>query len=59
MVYPEDKSLSPDGEPCNAYTRGLLLRRPIRAMTPFFFIGKVERRGQEGEDPSVLFLNNL
>src|SRR5260370_111208 len=36
-------------------TRGLLLRRPIRAMTPFFFIGKeVERRAQEGEDVSAL-----
>jgi len=31
---------------------------PIRAMTAFFFIGKVERRGQENEDPSLLFLNN-
>jgi hypothetical protein len=54
-LHPEDKSLSPDGEPCNAYTRGLLLRRPIRAMKPFVFIGKeIERRGQEGEDVSVL-----
>ncbi len=54
-LHPEDKSLSPDGEPCDAYTRGLLLRRPIRAMTPFVFIGKeIERRAQEGEDVSVL-----
>jgi len=54
-LHPEDKSLSPDGEPCNAYTKGLLLRRPIRTMSPFVFIGKeIERRGQEGEDPSLL-----
>jgi hypothetical protein len=54
-LHPEDKSLSPDGEPCGAYTRGLLLRRPIKAMTPFIFIGKeIERRAQEGEDVSVL-----
>jgi hypothetical protein len=53
--HPEDKSLSPDGERSNAYTRGLLLRRPIEAMTPFVFIGKeIERRAQEGEDVSVL-----
>jgi hypothetical protein len=54
-LHPEDKSLSPDGEPCDAYTRGLLLRRPIQAMTPLIFIGKeIERRAQEGEDISVL-----
>jgi len=39
-LHPEDKSLAPDGEPCDAYTRGLLMRRPIQAMTPFVFIGK-------------------
>jgi hypothetical protein len=54
-LHPEDKSLSPDGEHCDAYTRGLLLRRPIVAMTPFIFIGKeIERRAQEGEDVSAL-----
>jgi hypothetical protein len=54
-LHREDKSLSPDGEPCNEYTRGLLLRRPVRAMTPFVLTGKeIERRGQEGEDPSIL-----
>jgi hypothetical protein len=54
-LHPEDKSLSPDGEPCDAYTRGLLRRRPIQAMMPFVFIGKeIERRAQEGEDVSVL-----
>jgi hypothetical protein len=54
-LHPENKSLSPDGERCNAYTSGLLLRRPIQAMTPFIFIGKeVERKAQEGEDISVL-----
>jgi len=31
------------------------LRRPIKAMTPFIFIGKeIERRAQEGEDVSIL-----
>jgi hypothetical protein len=54
-LHPEDKSLSPDEKPCDAYTRGLLMRRPIQAMTPFIFIGKeIERRAQEGEDLSVL-----
>ena len=54
-LHPEDKSLSPDGKPCEAYTRGVLLRRPIRAIIPFDYIGKeIERRAQEGEDPSLL-----
>jgi hypothetical protein len=34
-LHPEDKSLAPDGQPCGPYTKGLLLRRPIRAMIPF------------------------
>jgi hypothetical protein len=55
FLHPEDKSLSPDGERCNAYTRGLLLRRPIEAITPLIPIGKeIERRAQEGEEISVL-----
>lgn len=54
-LHPEDKSLSPDRGCCEAYTRRLLLRRPIQAMTPFIFIGKeIERRAQEGEDVSFL-----
>lgn len=54
-LHPEEKSLSPDGERCGPYTRGLLIRRPIQAMQPFVYIGKeVERRAQEGEDVSVL-----
>jgi hypothetical protein len=54
FLHPENKSLSPDGGFCNAYTRGLLLRRPIEAITPFIAIGKeIERRSQEGEDISV------
>lgn len=53
--HPEDKSLGPDGKRCGQYTSGLLHRRPVRAMTPFEFIGKeVERRAQEGEDISVI-----
>ena len=55
FLHPEDKSLGPEGEACNEYTRGLLKRRPVLAMLPFEYIGKeVERRGQEGEDPSIL-----
>lgn len=54
FLHPEDKSPSPHGEPCNAYTRGLLLRRPVEAITPLVPIGKeIERRSQEGEDISV------
>ena len=54
-VHPEDKSLSPLGERCGPYTRGLLIRRPIQAMTPLIFIGKeIERKAQEGEDISLL-----
>jgi hypothetical protein len=53
--HKEEKSLGPDGKRCYAHTSGLLLRRPIAAMTPFVFIGKeVERRAQEGEDISVI-----
>lgn len=53
--HPEDKSLGPDGKRCYAHTSGLLVRRPIEAMTPFAFIGKeVERRAQEGEDISLI-----
>lgn len=54
-LHPEDKSLAPDGTLCSHYTRGLLQRRPIRALLPFVLIGKeIERRGQEGEEISVL-----
>ena len=55
FLHPEHKSLDPEGNPCNAYTRGLLLRRPIMAMRPLVFIGKeIERKAQEGEDISVI-----
>ena len=54
-LHPEDKSLSPDGQRCGAYTRGLLLRRPIQAMTPLGFVGKeMERRAQKGADVSIV-----
>jgi len=54
-LHAEHKSLAPDGERSDAYTSGLLLRRPIQAMTPLIFIGKeIERKAQEGEDISVL-----
>jgi hypothetical protein len=55
FLHPEDKPLSPDGEFCNAYTRGLLLRRPVRATQPLIPIGKeIERSSQEGENISIL-----
>lgn len=55
FLHPEDKSLGPAGEPCNEYTRGVLMRRPVVAMLPFEYIGKeVERSSQEGEDVAVL-----
>lgn len=54
-LHPEDKSLAPDGTLCCEYTRGLLQRRPMEASPPFVLIGKeIERRGQEGEEISVL-----
>jgi hypothetical protein len=55
FLHAEDKSLSPDGEFCNAYSRGLLLRRHVSAIKPLIAIGKeIERRSQEGEDISAL-----
>ena len=55
FLHPEDKSLGPDGEPCNEYTCGMLRRRPVVAMLPFNYIGKeMERSAQEGEDVVVL-----
>lgn len=55
FLHPEDKSLSADGQHCNGYTRGLLIRRPIQAMIPFQFMGKeIERKAQEGEDISAV-----
>ncbi|MFL6439446.1 MAG: hypothetical protein ACJ71Q_17860 [Terriglobales bacterium] len=55
FLHPEDKSLGPDGQPCGPYTKGLLRRRPVQAITPFVLIGKeIDRKAQEGEDISVL-----
>jgi hypothetical protein len=55
FLHPENKSLAADGQLCNPHTRGLLIRRPIRAMIPFQFMGKeIERKAQEGEDISVV-----
>jgi hypothetical protein len=54
-LHPEEKSLGPGGERCDGWTRGLLRRRPLKAIIPFNLIGKeVERKAQEGEDVSVL-----
>jgi len=55
FLHPEAKSLGPDGKECSFYTRGLLQRRPIKAMLPFRFIGKeIERKAQEGEQIGAL-----
>jgi hypothetical protein len=54
-LHPEQKSLGPDGKHCSGWTRGLLGRRPVKAIIPFSLIGKeVERRAQEGEDVSIV-----
>ncbi len=57
FLHPEDKSLSPGGESCNAYTRGLLLRRPIHAITPFIPIGKGNRNEHKKGKISSVFDN--
>jgi hypothetical protein len=55
FLHPESKSLAPTGEPCEAYTTGLLRWRPIRATPPFVYIGKeIERRAQEGEEIALV-----
>lgn len=52
--HPESKSLSPDGTPCRADTRGLLQRVHIVA-GDLRFIGKeADLKWGEGDDPSVL-----
>ncbi len=54
-LHPEEKSLGPSNEHCDGSTRGLLSRRPLKAIIPFILIGKeVERSTQEGEDASML-----
>lgn len=54
-LHPEEKSLGPSYEHGDGSTKGLLRRRPLKAIIPFNLIGKeVERRAQEGEDVSIL-----
>lgn len=38
--HPEDKSLSWDGQRCGSYSKGLLQRRPIHAMTPLVLLAR-------------------
>ncbi len=53
-LHPEAKSLAPDGTPCTARTRGLLLRAPI-TFGSLGYIGKeTDRRFEQGEDISIL-----
>jgi hypothetical protein len=52
--HPEAKSLAPDGTPCEAGTRGLLLRAHITA-GEFRYVGKeTDRKWEEGDDITVL-----
>ncbi len=54
MWHPEHKSLGPDGQPCNRFTRGLLQRTPVLAgeLIP---VGKeTDRKWEDGEDISIL-----
>jgi hypothetical protein len=53
--HPEAKSLGPNGEPCDSYTRGLLQRAHIVANWPPMYIGKEsDKHWEEGEDLSLL-----
>ena len=53
--HAEAKSLGPDGKPCGPRTRGLLMRTPVTAETPFRYIGKeTDRRWEQGEEISML-----
>jgi len=47
--HPEPKSAGPDGTPCGRDTVGLLVRRPVTALT-IEYIGKEANRLEEVED---------
>ena len=56
-LYPfhaESKSLSPDGSPCSARTRGLLQRTSITAGQRHFVGKETDRRWEYGEELSLL-----
>jgi hypothetical protein len=54
VKHPEYKSLGPDGNPCEADSRGLLQRYPVTA-SEFILIGKETERGwEQAEDISTL-----
>src|SRR5581483_5934659 len=53
--HPEAKSLGPDGQPCDADTRGVLKRAHVTANWPLIPIGKEsDKHLEEGEDLSLL-----
>jgi hypothetical protein len=55
LLRPEAKSFGPDGESCEADTRGLLQRAHIVANWPPIYIGKESNKHwEEGEDLSLL-----
>jgi hypothetical protein len=52
--HPEAKSLSPDGEPCGAETKGLLKRAHVIA-DEIRYVGKeTDRKWEEGDEISLL-----
>ncbi|HEX6803642.1 MAG TPA: hypothetical protein VF133_08190 [Terriglobales bacterium] len=53
-IFPEAKSLGPDGSPCKADTRGLLKRVHVIA-GEIRYVGKeTDRKWEEGDDISVV-----
>jgi hypothetical protein len=53
--HPEDKFLSPDGQPCSAYTKGLLLRVPSQQWCPLALSGR--RLNEEVRKGRILFFS--
>jgi hypothetical protein len=53
-LHPEFKSLAPDGTPCGANTRGLLLRMHVVATKPYYIGRETDRKWKHGEDLSLL-----
>jgi len=54
LRHPESKSLAPGGAPCEAGTRGLLIRASVIAGQVRYVGKETDRRWAEGEDMSLL-----
>jgi hypothetical protein len=52
--HPEAKSLSPDGDPCSAETKGLLKRAHVIAGEVRYVGKETDRKWEEGEEISLL-----